>query len=125
LLQVIVKTEKGNTSGMSGHLRSVHHELFMALKTSRESNEAFEGENIEEANQKTENVGMHTFLHCKCTLRRLTYFISISFCKFFFLNYFNLKYFITNYYLSKPNHSNCKEDRQLQHLLSHCWCSFV
>ena len=51
---------------MSGHLRSVHHELFMALKTSRESNEAFEGENIEESNQKTENVviGTHTFMHC-------------------------------------------------------------
>ncbi len=83
LLQVIVKTEKGNTSGMSGHLRSVHHELFMALKTSRESNEAFEGENIEEANQKTENVviGTHTFMHCKCTLWRLTDFISLGFCK--------------------------------------------
>ena len=35
--QATVKTEKGNTSGMSAHLRTSHPDLFMALKSNNES----------------------------------------------------------------------------------------
>ncbi len=42
--QVVVKTEKGNTSGMQGHLRTAHPEQFVDLRSSRQANESFEGE---------------------------------------------------------------------------------
>ena len=37
----MVKTEKGNTSGMAGHLRSLHPDLYRALKSSRDAKESF------------------------------------------------------------------------------------
>ena len=39
--QTLVKTEKGNTSGMAGHLRSLHPDLYRALKSSRDAKESF------------------------------------------------------------------------------------
>ena len=47
-LQVVVKTEKGNTSGMQGHLRTSHPEQFIDLRSSREANESFDGGVVDE-----------------------------------------------------------------------------
>jgi hypothetical protein len=61
--QTVVKTEKGNTSGMAGHLRTSHPDLFLALKTSRESNEAFDGIEAKEAADRKQEDGQPYSVH--------------------------------------------------------------
>ena len=51
-----MKTEKGNTSGMSGHLRTSHPDLFTALKLSRQSNESF-GDELSEKKPARDLIG--------------------------------------------------------------------
>jgi hypothetical protein len=41
LRQIIIKTGKGTTSGMLGHLRSSHTDIYVLIKTVKESDESF------------------------------------------------------------------------------------